>query len=108
MNKNVLIGLMSLLLISCSYFEKDKGKIIINNESADLVSKVRIEYTSAKRVDLIGELPPNSSYKYAIEYTTFEDSIYIYYTDKDKKVHSENVVPYAATYNKERYIFNIK
>ena len=67
-NKNVLIGLMSMLLISCSYFEKDKGKIIINNESPYLISDVRVKYTSSKRVDLIGDLPPNSSYRYAIQY----------------------------------------
>ena len=65
-NKSVLMILMSMLLISCSYFEKDKGKIIINNESPYLVSDVRIKYTTSKRVDLVGDLPPNSSYSYVM------------------------------------------
>ena len=107
-NKNVLIGLMSMLLISCSYFEKDKGKIIINNESAYLISDVRVKYTSSKRVDLIGDLPPNSSYRYAIQYTSYEDSISIDYTDQDKNTYSRDAVPYAASYDKERYTFTIR
>ena len=107
-NKNILITLMSVLLISCSYFEKDKGKIIINNETPDVMSDVRVKYTSAKRVDLIGDLPPNSSYRYAVQYTSYEDSIFISYTDKNKKTYSRMAVPYAAAYDKERYTFDIK
>lgn len=107
-NKNILIGLIIVLLTSCSYFENDKGKIIIKNESPYLISNVSIKYISSKRVDMIGDLPANSSYSYAIQYTSYEDSIYINYTDKDKKIYSQNIVPYAASYNKERYIFNIK
>lgn len=107
-NNNVLIGLMSILLISCSYFEKDKGKIIINNESPYLLSDVRIKYTSSKRMDLIGDLPPNSSYSYAIQYTSYEDSISIDYTDQNKKTYSRSAVPYAAAYDKERYTFDIR
>ena len=107
-NKNVLIGLMSILLISCSYFEKDKGKIIINNESPYLISDVRVKYTSSERVDLIGDLPSNSSYRYAIQYTSYEDSISINYTDKNKKTYSRSAVPYAASYDKKRYTFTIR
>ena len=105
-NKNILIGLTSVLLISCSYFEKDKGKIIINNETPYLVSNVSIKYTSSKRVDLIGDLPANSSYSYAIQYTSYEDSISINYNDKN--TYSKNIVPYVASYDKERYTFNIR
>lgn len=107
-NKNILIGLINVLLISCSYFEKDKGKIIINNKSPYLISNVSIKYTSSKRVDLIGDLPANSSYSYTIQYTNYEDSISISYTDKDKKAYFKNIVPYAASYDKECYTFNIK
>ena len=107
-NKNILIGLTSVLLISCSYFEKDKGKIIINNETPYLVSNVSIKYTSSKRVDLIGDLPANSSYSYAIQYTSYEDSISINYTDDNKKTYSKKIVPYVASYDKERYTFNIR
>lgn len=99
---------MSVFLISCSYFEKDKGKIIISNETPYLISDVRIKYTSSKRVDSIGDLPPNSSYSYAIQYTSYEDSISINYTDKNKNTYSKSAVPYAASYDKERYIFDIK
>ena len=106
-NKNILIGLTSVLLISCSYFEKDKGKIIINNETPYLVSNVSIKYTSSKRVDLIGDLPANSSYSYAIQYTSYEDSISINYTDNNK-TYSKNIVPYVASYDKEHHTFNIK
>ena len=107
-NKNILITLISVLLISCSYFEKDKGKIVISNETPYLISDVRIKYTSSKRVDLIGDLPPNSSYSYVIQYTSYEDSISINYTDKDKKTYSRGAVPYAASYDKERYTFDIR
>lgn len=99
---------MSMLVISCSYFEKDKGKIIISNETPYPISDVRVKYTSSKRVDLIGDLPPNSSYSYAIQYTSYEDSISINYTDKNKKTYSRSAVPYAASYDKERYTFDIR
>ena len=107
-NKNVLIGLMSMLLISCSYFEKDKGKIIISNKTPYLISDVSIKYTTSKRVDFIRDLQPNSSYSYSIKYTSYEDSISINYTDKNKNTYSRNAVPYAASYDKERYTFDIK
>lgn len=107
-SRNTLIGLISVLLISCSYFEKDKGKIIINNESPYLVSNVSIKYTSSKRADLIGDLPAKSSYSYAIRYTGYEDSISINYIDKDKKAYFKNIVPYAVSYDKEHYTINIK
>ena len=106
-NKNILIGLTSVLLISCSYFEKNKGKIIINNETPYLVSNVSIKYTSSKRVDRIGDLPANSSYSYDIQYTSYEDSISINYTDNNK-TYSKKIVPYVASYDKERHTFNIK
>lgn len=97
-----------MLVISCSYFEKDKGKIIISNETPYLISNVRVKYTSSKKVDLVGGLPPNSSYIYAIQYTSHEDSISISYTDKNKKTYSRSAVPYAAAYDKERYTFDIR
>lgn len=107
-NKNVLIGLMSMLLISCSYFEKDKGKIIISNKTPYLISDVSIKYTTSKKVDFIKDLPPNSSYSYSIKYTSYEDSISIDYTVQNKKTYSRSAVPYAASYDKERYTFDIK
>ena len=99
---------MSVLLISCSYFEKNKGKIIMNNETPYLISDVHIKYTISKRVDLIGGLPPNSSYSYAIRYTNYEYSIFINCTDKNKKTYSRSAVPYAASYDKERYTFDVR
>jgi len=107
-NKSVLIGLMSLLLISCTSFEQNKGEIIINNQSPYPVSEVSIEYKSSKRVDLIGGIAPNSIYTYTLEYYNSEDSVYVNYTDKDKVIHSDNVVPYGGKYDKKTYTFNIK
>lgn len=99
---------MSLLLTSGSYFEKDKGKIIINNETPHLISDVRIKYTTSKTVDLIRDLPPNSSYSYAIQYTNYEYLISINYTDKNEKTYSRSAVSYAVSYDKERYTFDIR
>lgn len=107
MNKYFLL-LISLLFISCTFIEKDKGNITINNTSAYPVSDVRIHYKNAGRVDVIGDLPAQSSYTYAIKYTDAEDSIYIHYIDHSNKAHTESVVPYAAKYDKANYTFDIQ
>lgn len=107
-NKKILIGMMSMLLVSCSFFDKDRGKIIVNNTSPYLVSDVSFKYTSSKRVDVIGDLPANSSYRYTLNYADHEDSVSISYTDKDKKIHTENVVAYGGKYDKKKYVFTIK
>lgn len=107
-NKRVFIGLMSILLASCSFFDRDKGKIIVNNISPYPVSDVSFKYTSSKRVDVIGDLPAALSYKYTLNYADHEDSVYISYIDKDKKNHTENVVPYGGKYDKKKYVFTIK
>ena len=107
-NKKVFIGLMSILLASCSFFDRDKGKIIVNNISPYPVSDVSFKYTSSKRVDVIGDLPTNSFYRYTLNYANHEDSVYISYIDKDKRSHTENVVPYGGKYDKKKYVFTIK
>ena len=106
--QNILIGLMSVLLISCSYLERNESVIIINNESPYLVSDVVVNYTSSIRTDLVGDLPANTSYKYTLKYSDSEDSIYIGYIDKNKKIHFENVIPYGGKYDKKQYTFNIR
>ena len=107
-DKSVLICLTSVLLMSCTSFEQNKGEIIINNQSPYPVSEVSIEYKSSERVDLIGDIAPNSIYTYTLEYSNSEDSVYVNYTDKDKVIHSDNVVPYGGKYDKKTYTFNIK
>lgn len=107
-NKSVLIGLMSVLLMSCTSFEQNKGEIVINNQSLYLVSEVSVKYKSSERVDSIGDIAPNSIYTYTLEYSDSEESVYINYTDKDKVIHSDNVVPYGGKYDKKKYTFNIK
>lgn len=108
MNKSFLLFLVSFFLISCTPFEQDKGKIIINNKSPYLISDVNIEYEGAGKIDLIGDITSNSSYKYTIQYTDAEDSININYIDRNKKKHSANVVPYAGKYDKQKYQFDIE
>ena len=107
MNKYFLL-LISLLFISCTFMDKDKGNITINNTSAYPVSDVSIHYKNAGRVDIIGDLPAHSSYTYAIKYTDAEDSIDIHYVDHSNKAQAENVVAYAAKYDKANYTFNIQ
>lgn len=97
-----------MLLISCSYLEKNKSAIIINNESAYLVTDVVVNYTASIRTDLVGDLPANTSYKYILKYSDSEDSIYIGYIDKNKKIHFENVIPYGGKYDKKQYKFDIR
>ena len=107
-DKSVLIGLMSMLLMSYTSFEQNKGKIIINNQSPYPVSEVSVKYKSSERVDLIGDIAPNSMYTYTLEYSDSEESVYVNYTDKDKVIHSDNVVSYGGKYDKKTYTFNIK
>ena len=108
MNKSFLLVLISIFLISCAPFESDKGKIIINNKSPYLITDVNIEYEAAGKIDSIGNIASNSSYKYTIQYTDAEDTININYIDRHKKKHSANVVPYAAKYDKQKYQFDIE
>ena len=108
MNKFFLFVLMTVFLRSSTPFELDKGKIIINNKSPYLVSDVNIEYRIAGKVDPIGDIASNSSYKYTIQYTNNEVSININYTDSNRKKHSANVVPYAGKYDIQKYQFDIE
>ena len=108
MKKYFLLILIGIFLISCTPFESDKGKIIINNKSPYLITDVNIEYEAAGKIDSIGNIASNSSYKYTIQYTDAEDSININYIDRHKKKHSANVVPYAGKYDKQKYQFDIE
>lgn len=103
-----LVTLIAVCAISCTPFEQDKGKIVINNQSPDLISAVSIEYNSSQKVDLIGDIPANASYRYTLEYSDTEDSVDINYTDKASITHSENVVPYGGKYDEQTYTINIK
>lgn len=107
-NKKVFVGLMGILLVSCSFFDKDRGKIIVSNISHYPVSDLSFKYTSSKRVDVIGDLSANSSYRYTLNYADYEDSVSISYVDKDKKNHIKNVVPYGGKYDKKKYVVTIK
>ena len=106
--QNILIGLMSVLLISCSYLERNESVIIINNESPYLVSDVVVNYTSSIRTDLVGDLLANTSYKYTLKHSDSKEAIYIGYIDKNKKIHFESVIPYGGKYDKKQYTFNIR
>ena len=97
-----------MLLMSCSYLEKNKSVIIITNESQYLVTDIVVNYTSSIRTDLIGDLPANTSYKYTLQHSDSEDSIYIGYIDKNKEIHFESVIPYGGKYDKKQYTFNIR
>ena len=107
-NKFFLAFLAGMFLISCTYFKQNKGEIIINNQTPYPVSEVSVKYKSSERVDLIGVIAPNSIYTYTLEYSDSEESVYVNYTDKDKVIHSDNVVPYGGKYDKKTYTFNIK
>lgn len=107
--KSVLfILLINSLIAACVPFEKDKGIITVTNKTHEPVYNIYFKYQTSKRVDLIGNLPPKTFYKYAIKYSDIEDSITIHYTDKDKKIHTASVVAYSARYDKEHFIFDIK
>ncbi|WP_216936223.1 MULTISPECIES: hypothetical protein [unclassified Acinetobacter] len=107
--KNIFLGVASIiLLVACSPGNKDRGTITVHNKTETPVYNVNFKYTTSKRVDAIGDLTPNASYQYEIQYSDTEDSITINYTDKDKKNYSESVVAYSAKYDKENIIFNIE
>lgn len=104
----LFILLIDSLIAACVPFEKDKGTITVTNKTSEPVYNIYFKYQTSKRVDLIGDLPAKTSYKYAIKYSSIEDSITINYTDKDKKFHTASVVAYSARYDKDRFIFDIK
>lgn len=99
---------MSIILTSCSYLEKNKSVIIINNESPYLVTDVIVGYTASIRTDLVGDLPANTSYKYTLKRSKSEDAIYIGYIDRNKEIHFESVIPYGGKYDKKQYTFDIR
>ena len=98
---------MVLLLVACTESPQEKGTIVINNNSDHPISDVKAVYTSAKRVDMLGNLPAHTAYTYEIQYTELEDSITINYTDYAKKTHSTTGAAYAAHYDKQRYVVDI-
>ena len=103
----VMLGVLALLLTAYTIHSQEKGIIIINNDSDYLLSDVKVKYTSAKRVDALGNIPAHTSYTYKIHYTDAEDSIHIHYIDHEQQPHSITVVPYAAKYDKQRYTINL-
>ena len=107
-DKSILLGMTSIFILACSPMKKYNETITVNNTTDRPVYNVNFEYKTSKRVDVIGDLAPNASYKYQIQYSDTEDSISINYTDKDKKLHSESVIAYSAKYDKEDFIFDIK
>ncbi|MGP5435121.1 hypothetical protein [Psychrobacter alimentarius] len=103
----VMLGVLALLLTAYTIHSQEKGIIIINNDSDYLLSDVKAKYTSAKRVDALGNLPAHTSYTYKIHYTDSEDSVSIHYTDHEQRTRSVTAVPYAGKYDKQRYVVNI-
>ena len=103
----VMLGVLALLLTAYTIHSQEKGIIIINNDSDYLLSDVKVKYTSAKRVDALGNIPAHTSYTYKIHYTDAEDSIDLHYTDHRQVNHSQNVEPYAGKYDKQRYTINL-
>ena len=108
MHKFLSCFLAGALLVSCTPFKQEKGIITINNTSAHPVSDVSIHYKSAQRIDTIGDIPSHASYQYPIHYTDAEDSLDIRYTDHNDVTHAQNVVSYAAKYDKEDYTVTIE
>ena len=106
-----ILGMMALMLTACTANpqepNQEKGTIVINNDSDYLLSDVKVKYTSAKRVDVLGNLPAHTSYTYDIHYTDYEDSISIHYTDHEQRPHSITAVPYAGKYDKQRYVVTL-
>ena len=102
-----LIALMTIPLLACSTAKQEKGTIVINNNSSVLISDVSVDYTSAKKSVPIGELAPHASTTYEIEYSDAEDSIVIHYTDAQHNKYTQTAVPYAAKYDKQRYVVDI-
>lgn len=104
----LFVLLVNSLIAACIPFGKDKGTITVTNKTGEPIYNIYFKYQTSKRVDLIGNLPTEASYKYAIKHSDTEDSITINYMDKDKKFHTASVVAYSARYDKERFIFDIK
>ena len=119
LNHGAVFVVLTLLLTACSADPQQhsqepnqkpsqkKGTIVISNDSAYLLSDIEVRYSSAKRVDALGDLPAHTSYSYDIHYTDTEDSIHIHYIDHEQQPHSITVVPYAAKYDKQRYTINL-
>lgn len=102
-----LIGLMTLSLLACSTAKQDKGTIVINNNSSAPITDISVEYTSAKKVVPISDLASHASTTYKIDYADAEDAIVIHYTDAQHNKYTQTAVPYAAKYDKQRYVVGI-
>ena len=102
-----LIALMTLSLLACSTAKQEKGTIVINNNSSAPITEISVEYISAKKRVPIGELAPHASTTYKIDYSDAEDSIVIHYTDAQHNKYTQTAVPYAAKYDKQRYVVDI-
>ncbi|MEN6670377.1 hypothetical protein AAJP47_08380 [Psychrobacter sp. B38] len=106
---SVTLGIIFLFLAACTanLQEQKKGIIVINNNSAYRLSDVKIIYESANSMDMLGGLSAHTTYEYEIQYSDFEDSITIYYTDHVQRPRSINAVPYAGKYDKQHYVVNL-
>lgn len=98
----------TIILLSCTPIDEQKGIITIHNASPDTVSDVTVSYTNAARQDVIGTLAPDQRVDYTIHYSDNEDSIYVSYRDEDQVTHSIDAVPYAAKYDKQHYTVTIQ
>jgi hypothetical protein len=74
-NKGILLGVVSIFIVACSPMEKDNGTITVNNKTDSPVYNVNFKYKTSKRVDVIGDLAPNASYKYQIQLCTRQKKI---------------------------------
>lgn len=103
MKNTLFYCLVLFLLIGCQPFEKT-GYISIKNQTDHPITVLKITYISAQKTYSLGTLYPYSEYKYAINYEQHnEDSIHLSYIDKSHKNINQEIVSYAAKYDKRNY-----
>ncbi|UUS62506.1 MULTISPECIES: hypothetical protein [unclassified Acinetobacter] len=101
-----ILFLSGFLLVGCGEKTEGNGYILIKNNSDQPVTDVAVNYSSAKKTDVLGTLYPKSSYNYVI-FIKNEDSIKVSYKTADSKVHSKTVVGYLSTLEKAKETLEI-
>lgn len=94
--------------VACYFVER--GFVIIHNHSNQKVQNVYMVYDNMGRSEKvwIGSLLPNQTYKHQINYADMNEFAVGIRYDLGSETKSETVVGYAADYDKQRYVFEIR
>lgn len=95
----ILLSFCFLCLSGCS---SDSNYLIIKNNSGNLVTDVKIEYSNLEQITL-GSLHNHTEYKFKLLDSANEKAIHLIYTDNHNDVHKLLVIPYLVLAENKNY-----